>query len=471
MALSDTTQIREVFERELSFTVTPQLANAVIKFVTCYESRDTHPEAFNSPYLGLHPCFFLTKDRDEYFNLFDCDYKYVERLIFNHSATNKHIFGIKTQSLLAPLQDFVKSFFTRDFNAVYGANLTASDIRTASKDITSVNLNFKVASDPFNIFSIYVVYKFLSSKLPDKLKHEVALKVLMLLQYKFFTSLVNHRFKYKPSEDAMRATYEQISAKFDIKQYGTWREVMRVRAEDFLDPKGVHYPTLLNFKPDLKILYAITDLQTRVRNQINIFTSEFMRIKETGDRIGGYTVIGADQEGDKIIVDMSSHFDTMIAGVYQDAMSVPRFLDDTVIRLVVKFFNSITATSFRAVLISFSEYAVKQARSGQQMLVKEIDGEPTDVGAQILLSSIIQKTYRYLSLNNVDLKSVIAILKGTKDVYSSSRILDQGILEVRHAVGYLLSQIQSSTREATVTALRTGFVMYIILISFKYIKK
>lgn len=45
--------------------------------------------------------------------------------------------------------------------------------------------------------------------------------MLLFLQYKFFTSLVNYRFKYKANEAIMTATYEQLSNKYYIKVYGT----------------------------------------------------------------------------------------------------------------------------------------------------------------------------------------------------------------------------------------------------------
>lgn len=465
--------IKDTFTNNIPIKVTPQLANAVIKLVQNYETKGTHPEAFNSPYLGLYPCYFLTKDRDDFFSLFDSSFDEVNQLIVNAttgSNRNAAVFGIKSRALLEPILKYARDFFNnRGFTNE--SNLSKSDIKNAMKDITSINLNYKVASDPFNLFSIYVVYIFLSSNLPEKLKREAAFSVLMFLQYKFFTSLVNHRFKYKPSLEAMQATFEAISGRFDIKTYGTWKEVLRARASDFLDKHSVHYKTLCVLEPDTKVLYVVTDLQTRIRNQINLFTEEFMRIKETQDRIGGYSLQGTDPDGNATIVDISDHFDAMVSGVYQDAMSISHFLDDTLIRLIVKFFTSLNQTNFRSVLISFSEYAVKQARSGQQLSTEKINGESVNVGAYVLINSIIQKTYRYLNLNNVNIRNVGALLKATKEVYGSSRIADEGIVEVRRSVSYLLTKIQSSTREATLTALRSAFVIYIIMLSFKYLKK
>lgn len=465
-----TSQIRDIFYRELPIDVSVPLANAVIHFVNAYETRGSHPEAFNSPYLGLQQCYFLTKDRDDFFALFNHMEREVTQLIKRSSQTNNKVFGIRMTSILEPITKYFQDFF-KDKTLSGVTQLTNSEIRSSIKEITSINTNFKVASDPFNLFSIYAAHCFFSSNLPEKIKREAAFKCLMLLEYKFFTSLVNHRFKYRPDEDSMRALYEGLSAKFDIKQYGTWKEVLIARANTFLNEDGIHYNTFLRFDNDLRILYAITDLQTRIRNQINIFTEEFMRVKESRDKIGNYTLAGSDVDGEKIIVDLSNSYDTMISSVYHDCLSIPHFIDDSVIRIVVSFFTSINQAKMKSTLIAFSELATKQTRSGQQMLTKIENGEEIDVGVQVLISSIIQKTYRYLILTDVNLKNVAAILKGTKDVYSSSRILDEGITRVRSSVLYLINNIQDSRREATVTSLRTAFVMYIILLSFKYLKK
>ena len=486
MAQKPTTQIRDLFYEHFPIDPTPALANALIKFVNAYETRGTHPEAFNTPYLGLKPCYFLTKDRDDFFSLFGSTEREVKKLITQNSTGSSKIFGIATSTIIGTIIGMIIVFYQNweKFNPEYWekqknkrkltntiSGITNSDVKKMIKEASSVNDNFKVASDPFNLFSIYAAHCFFASNLPDKLKYEAALKCLMLLEYKFFTSLVNHRFKFRPDEDSMRALFESLSAKFDIKQFGTWKQVLLVRATSFLNKDGIHYKTFTEFNDDMAILYAVTDLQTRIRNQINIFTEEFNRVKETRDRIGDYTLSGTDPDGEKAIVDVSDSYDKMTSNVYHDCMSVPHFIDESIVRMVSKFFTSINAAKLKSTLISFSELATKQARAGKQLELGKYEGEQIDVGAQALITSIIQKTYRYLTITNVNLNSVAEILKGTKDAYSSSRINDKGVTYVRRSIVYLIDNIQDSTREATVTSLRTAFVMYIILLSFKYLKK
>lgn len=459
-------EIKDVLGAAIKITFTPALANAVIRFVNAYESRGSHPEAFNSPYLGLHPCFFLTKDRDDFFSIFDVDQKMLNALIARHSNGRDAVFGITTRSLL----DLAKDTFAAFQKMAATRGVTASEVRKLINEITSIDSNFKVASDPLNIFITYLLHLVATSNLQEKLKRDTLFKLLMLLQYKFFTSLVNHRFKYKPDESVMVAMFESLTNKFDIKQYGTWKRVMESRAAQFVLKDSLHYDTFLNFDDDKKILYVITDVQTRIRNQINIVTHEFMQTKERHDKIGTYSHMGTDVDGEKVIMSGNSGFDMMIASVYNDSLSVSRFLDDDALLLVSGMFRGLPLPKLRSLLIAFSELAVKQAKSGQSQLIREEDGIVKLIGAQILIQHIIQKSYRYCAQNNVNMRQIAAILKSIKDVYSSSRISDEGIIQVRESVNKLILELQSNRRDATVSSFRIAFVLYITILTFKYLK-
>ena len=459
-------EIKDTLSAFIKIEMTPALANAVIRFVNAYESRGTHPEAFNSPFLGLYPCFFLTKDRDDFFAIFDVDNKEITSHINKHSNGHDTIFGVTTRSLMDSFRGMLDNI--RRSMVIQG--ITASDVRRMVNDITSIDSNFKVASDPLNIFVTYLLHITAISTLKDELKRTVLFKLLMLLQYKFFTSLVNHRFKYKPDESVMVAMFESLTNKFDIKQHGTWKKVMEARAEQFVQKDSLHYPTFINYDDDKKILYVITDVQTRIRNQINIVTHEFMLAKERHDKIGTYSHMGTDADGEKVIMSGNSGFDMMIASVYNDSLAVTRFLDDDALMLVSGMFRGLPLPKIRSLLITFSELAVKQAKAGQSQVIKEENGIVIFVGSQALIQNIIQKSYRYCIQNKINMRQVASILKAIKDVYSSSRISDAGIIQVRESVNKLVLELQSNRRDATVSSFRIAFVLYIIILSFKYLK-
>ena len=458
--------IRDTLTERLHITITPTLAKSIIRYVLGYETYKTNINAFASPYLGIDSCVFREADRAGFFDLFNVEGNTVTNVV-KSKISGQNIFGVATKHLVEGLASGI-SQLSSDLST---AGFTQLEMKRIINDIPAIDPNFKIASDPFNIFCIWVTHLVLVSTLPDKLKYDTAMSVLRFLQYRFFTSIVNYRFRYKPNETVMQTTFESLSDKFDIKRYGTWKAVIDARAQDFLSPKSIHYKTLINGGDDKAFLYVITDIQSRMRSQINLYVEEFMRIKESGDLIGSYGSTGTDKEdGQKMILSVESGLDMAISSVYQDTMSVSRLLDDRAIRLTAGLFTALRPDQIRQMMLAFSEYCVKMAKTKNDDKISTIGDEELYIGGHVLVQQIIQQTYRYCRNNGTNINSPVAILKTTKDVYSSSRISDPGIIAVKSSVGNLVLELQASRRETTLSALRVAFIMYIMLLAIKYIR-
>lgn len=235
--------------------------------------------------------------------------------------------------------------------------------------------------------------------------------------------------------------------------------------------QSVHYKALMTGTDDKAFLYIITDLQSRMRSQINLYTEEFMRVKESGDIIGSYGSTGTDKEdGTKVMLVNESGLDIAISSVYQDTMSVSRLLDDKAIRLTAGLFTALRPDQIRQMMLAFSEYCVKLAKTKDDDKVSVIGDEELYVGGHVLIQQIIQQTYRYCRNTGTNIKMPVAVLKTTKDVYSSSRVSDSGIITVKSSVGNLVLELQASRRETTLSALRVAFIIYIMLLAVKYIR-
>ena len=462
--------IKDILSKEVPIRIDASIANAIIKYVRVYETYGTNINTFASPYMGLTSCVFRTQDRDGFFELFNMDYNAVAKFMSERVDNRREtVFGITSKSLVDKFIDGVKR---RLFNPVSSMTLgiSNSEMKQIIKEIPTIDDNFVVASDPFNVFTIWVTYNILNSKLDNKLKYQAAQSTLLLLHYKFFTSLVNYRFKYPANEAAMITTYESISNKFDIKVLGTWKKVMEKGADDAIDPVGIHGKTWTTFDNDLKIIYIITDIQSRLRSKINLFYEAYMQVKTEGDLIGSYDTVGTDTEGQKQIMANEHGIDIAVSSVYQDCMSVSRVVDIKAMKLAVALFSAIRLDQLKQLIIAFSEECVKLAKLGaDDKIIKDKEtGEEILVGGHILIQSIIQQSYRYCRNNDIDVAIPSKFIRGVKDVYTSSRINEQGILQVRDSVMYYVTKLQGSTRESTVTALKAAFIIYIVLLSLKY---
>lgn len=433
-------QINDLFEEHFPIKMTPNIAKAIIRLVNVYETRDSHPLAFNTYMLGINPCVFKTQDRDDFFA----------------------IFNLENEDIVQPLME------TTNDSLIFGS--VASDIRKKVSELDSVNSSFKVTSDPFNLYISYVLHVLQVSNLSNSLKQEAMFKCVMYLQYKFFTSLVNYRFPFKPDEGIMTAMFEGLTNKFDIKVYGTWKKVMEVRARNLIDRSSIHYKTLTDYRDDKKVIYLISDIQSRTRNQINLITTEYMRTKSENDKIGSYSSTGTDLEGEKVIMDETSVSDTMINNVYGSSLSLSRWIVDNNVRMISGLFANLNTTLLRTALVTFSDISVKQNRSGDSNKIKEENGLIIYIGTETLIKNIIQKCFRYCIINKIDMSKPVSILRAIKDAFSSSRISDKDILALRASVAELVLELTTSRREPTLSALRIAFVLYVMTMTFKYLK-
>lgn len=439
----------------------------IMRYIQAYEARPNNAAAFMSPYLGVEKGVFTIEDRNGFFDIFSVDVPEIQKLLAANCDGKDKVFGISMKKDIVQLFKLYTNGIMRGLSTM---GVAPSDIRNIVSEISSVDANYKVASDPFNLFCTYLVYLVHNSKLSEKQKYELEMKILLFLQYKFFTSLVSHRFQYRANEETMQALYESLNAKFDIKKYGTWRKVMEVRAEEFLAKDSIHYKTISEYNDDKKIIYFISDVQTRIRNQINIVTSEYMSFKKNMDTFGSYSHVGSDLEGEKALMSVDNNLDLIIETMFQECMIVSKWLDEQAILLTSKLFQAVTVNKFRMLLIAFSEQAVKDSKAGTLNKVKEDNGKILYVGSQILLRNILQKSYRHCIQNRISPRDRMGMLRSLKDVYGSSRISDEGIIAVRDSTSYMVENLFADKLKSPtmLPTYRLAFIIYCVILSFKH---
>ena len=446
-------KILNMFENYLHIDVTPSLAEAIRKYVIRYENSGNNPQALNTYTMGIHKCFFLDRDRDAFLALFKTNAIEIKKNIAGFVRSNS-TFGINPKDISEPVVDT--------------GGISFNEMRKWIKNNDAINTKFKVVSDPFNLFCAYLLHKIYSSGLEAKLKRDTCIAVLMILQYKFFTSLVAHRFRYSPDEATFTAVFESLNNKYDLKIYGTWRALMYARAETFIDG-DVHRNLFENFNVDKDILYFISDVQTRLRQSVNIITTIYMETKERGDKLSSYDNLTTDEEGTIGVGDISCDVDNMIINSYNGLMTVSKFLDDKNVRMICGLSSTLNPSAFRNFLIAFSEYAVRMQRTGKADEIKTIDGLQTYTGKQIFIQHYLQFAYRICMTAGVGFSNKLAAFKAVRDAISSSRILDPEMQYIRSSTNFYVNELQDSKRESTLSALRISLLLYIFVFALSSI--
>lgn len=407
---------------ELS-TLNLKIDSKIIKkfedMVINFELRQQHPIALNSQTIGVYPIAFTPNDRIAFFEIF---------------------------------------------------GLTEQTVRNLIQKIQYIHQDRKVTSDPFNILSIWIMHLGYRDIPSVKTKNEFMMSVAKFLHYRFFTSLINAYFCHGANEKIMDATINSLSRKFDIITYGTWKKAIEARCEDLISPESIHIDVFKNATDDKAFLYALTDTQTRIRDKIKIIFSEYIAIRDRGDKINtrGSTSVST-LDGEKILVHTNKTLDLMIYNLQNEIQAERLFIDNQTINSIVTQFTNISQDMLKSTLKLIVDLAKTQSDSRQLDSIKTVDGQDIYVGLRIFISNLIQKTYRYCFKEGLDGTNKAQLFVKIKNIYSSSRINDSDILLNKQSVSYLISSLNVSRRETTISSLKLALIMYIIVRSFRFI--
>ena len=411
--MSERAPLKNLFSK-FEFAPTPKLAEQIIKWRLLYENRDTHPDALNTPLLGVYRLGWYPRDSQGLFDILDINKEEFKRAI----------------------------------------------------RFSSIPTSFRVASDEFNLLTVWAAHIFINSNLNKDLKFKVIQSLFFMMLVKFFSSLLRHYLPHMANKGIMELTIDSLTDKFDIKhpETSTWKLIMEKRASELASGDSIHGSTLKTFIPDQKVIYVITDLQTRIRTKVrNVMLVYFDMVKQ-GRSIEDSDLVGENKEGEKIIKELKTSFDSMIANICNRVLNTQQFIRADFITIATKLVPNVSPEMMRTFLMQFSSMATYQYNKRQTDEVSK-DGKYF-VGYHALITNLIQRTYRKCIMDKVNLKSRLAILKKAIDLYRSSRINDPIILKVKASIERIVKNARISQRESTNTSLRIAFVVYIIMMSF-----
>lgn len=391
-----------------------------IRHCTMYEVRDDNAQAFNTAYLGVTKAYFLPKDAQALFDIFNFDSKAISE---------------------------------------------------ALKQSTEIHDQTHVIRNDFNMGTLWVVYCINQAKsLPVMKKRACLMALFKMLNYKFFTGKTNHLFPYGADEGVMEATIDNLSFKCDIKnpKTPTWKAVIEAHCDNILSPSSIHKNTLNSFKPDGKVGYVLSDLQTRLGSKLVNIASAYYENHKNKVKIGESTFTTTDPEGEKVLKELKASLDSAISRIVTDVLNVNTFINYEDVKLVCKLVPAVRPDMLRTVLGIFSNMAYTQYKNKQAEEVLE-DSKHNKVycGYRTLITELIQKTYRHCVMSGVKTDSHLQVLSKTRDTYRASRMANQDVITVKNSVDYFVVKNTKYTREATLISIRTAFILYIIIMSFK----
>ena len=320
-------------------------------------------------------------------------------------------------------------------------------------NLKAIEKEYFVSSDTMNLSCVWMCHKFLTSKqLGEKERKAAARDALMIMHFKFMTSLLAHYFKYPAERGLAEATYDELSKKFTIKNVDSWYNWFEQRCDSIIEEDGIHHHTLRNFQDDLEIVKLLNDTQGRVRDVMKNIYEVMMNLHQRGIRVGSTSRV-LSHDGVEILKDISkaqASYGRYLNSVISDRNS---FIRPELVTVIEHLQTTMDPRMFMKTLTWMSDnYGVSTAK-----VIEEV------------LNNTLIHSFRYLSDNRrvvQDTSNIADFVLRLRGVYTASRSTDPELLELREKMERIVTMATGNKNPTTVASVRTGALLYVVLRAF-----
>jgi hypothetical protein len=356
---------------------------------------------------------------------------------FGSNLLGVHVVRFKDSDLLR----FYEDIFDIDYYTL------VEDVRK----VTTINHDFKVAGDVFNLTCMYVLHKVISSPLLDTGKKErAAYDIALIFFYRCIAALLSYYFKYPADPKVAQAAYAKLSNKFLIKKLGSWHKVMDYRALDLIGKNNLHYKNLLTFRDDVATVYAISDSQGRVRDLVKNYYAEFNKVHVDGESIGSNSSTYLDADGEETTVEKTKSVEGYVTSVRASIIDKHSFIKEDIVELISKMNNNSSKRIIRHTLT----WLVDNYNDGK--LHKTIDEfmSLVVIHSMFIIESNIEASRR---------KDYAHVLITLKNIYLSTRSIDNELTKIRELGEVIVKQSNGKVNNSLMLSTRTSVILYISL--------
>lgn len=311
-----------------------------------------------------------------------------------------------------------------------------------------------VSSDVMNLSCLWVIHRFMTSAHLSQSEREAgAVYTLLILQYKFITSILAHWFPRTADPVIAQTTYTALSKKFGLKVYGSWGALLEVRAKETLMTGRIHYQTAIKFNNDEDIVYMVNDIQGRIKDILKNVRDVFTIVQN--DKRGQIRTSSSTitLDGEIKVRDKKGMVSTYLRYLNTTIQDRNTFIIPELVAIVT---NAMPAMSDRQ-LTEALQYLTSNA---------SVKADPRVLKVCEL---VMVHAFDYLSSNRNVLSStndIPGLLSKMKALYTASRSNDPMVLEMRGLTEAMVQQAVKTKNQALVAAIRTGVLLYLLLRTF-----
>lgn len=345
-------------------------------------------------------------------------------------------------------------FKDSDLNKFYDEVLSIDYLSLVErvKLVDTINHEFKISSDTFNLTCMYLIHRILTSPLiSDNDRIRGAYDTALCFFYRCVAAITSAWFRYPTDKQTAQAAYANLSNKYLIKKLGTWSKVMDYRATELIDKENIHHKALISFNDDLAIVYAINDSQGRIKDLIKNYTAEFMKTHSDGTVIASSSSVMKDVEGEEVLKEKTKTTEAYIFYIRSILIDKNSFIKEDLISVIAKLNTNTSGRMIRHILnwIHSNYGSVDFHQLIDEFTVKVI------VHSFYLMQNQIP---------NFNARDYPHILINLKNLYLSTRSTDPDLLEIRDLGEQIIKEASpNKVSDSLVLSTRTAIILYITL--------
>lgn len=309
-----------------------------------------------------------------------------------------------------------------------------------------------VSTDVMNLSCLWLLHAIYRSTLPEREKHAAMVDVLLVLEYKFITSILAWWFPHRADEAVAVATYARLTKKFKLKEVGSWGALLVYLAEHMLSPQSPHHKnkTFQEFTDDYTIIYMVNDIQGRIKDYLKNIRDEFELVRKDPSALIRTNSNTVTIDGEVLVKNKRNVYAT-----YR------RYLTDVMAdrnSFIIKELTDIVANAMPKLpykqMIDTLEYMCRNTT---------LRG---DKNVNRLVDMTLEHLFEFIAShrNSVNVNDIAALLSKLRNHYTASRAAHPLLLEIRDVGEAVVRKaVNSKKNPAGIAAVRTAVLLYLVL--------
>lgn len=342
-------------------------------------------------------------------------------------------------------------FYDSDRNRLFDEVLKVDEDYLAEliKEAEAINTDWNVAGDTFNLCIVYMLH-LMMKKFTDKEIHAAAVDLVVVLQFKFYSSIYYHFFPKPVDMNAAEATYSMLSLKFDIRRLGNWGLHMQERAEYFCSPDYPNYDAVKRFDtPDL-VLRFITDLNTRTKQTVKDYYAVLDRVRRENSRM----VVQSSRielDGESIIRDKVGALDIAKQNLFDASYDINNLYKEELARVVLEMVPKASPAALKTLLVYIAGLPLGKKRD-------EVNG---------IMEDTLSHAFDEVVSSRLNFNDAGTILLRMRSLYQASKSPNPYVLSLRTRIEKLAARETHIRHESALAALRNALLLYFLIRSLQ----